>query len=496
MKPRQDRAARFGSRTVLLGAAAAVAVLVSFSPAAAQSAAPNRSTAPAPGPARPLHLPETQRLKLSNGIPVFLIERHTVPLVHVLAVFRGGASADPPARPGLAHLTAELLDRGAGTRSALDISDLEDFLGAQLTSEAGWDETEVGVDVPVARLNEALGLLSDLVRHPTFPPEEIERVRQELLTEMLQWRDEPVEIAATAFPQAVFGKHPYGRRLEGNEASIRAATREDVRGFHALRYVPAGAALIVVGDVGAGNVLPLLERAFGDWKAEKTAPAPVPSAAPPITKRSIVLIDKPGAPQSQIWIGRVGPPRSTPDYFPLYVGNMILGGSFSSRLNHNLRETKGYTYGAFSYFDFRLSTGPFIARAAVQTDKTGPALTEFFKELEAIRQDIPQEELTRAKSYTALRYPAGFETDAQVAGKIRDLFIYGLPADYFNAYVSRVEAVTPGEVRTAVQKWIDPNACVVVVVGDRAKIEPQIRALALGPIRLRSIDEVMGSPKK
>jgi zinc protease len=485
--------ARFVRLAAILGIATAV------HPASAQTGAPDRSVAPAPGPARPLHLPETQRLKLSNGIPVFLIERHTVPLVHVLAVFRGGAAADPAGRPGLAHLTAELLDRGAGARSALEISDLEDFLGAQATAAAGWDATQVGIDVPVARMKEALGLLSDLVRRPTFPPEEIERVRQELLTEMLQSRDDPEEIAATAFPQAVFGKHTYGRRLEGDEASVRAATRDDVRGFHAARYAPADAALVVVGDVGGAAVLPLLEQAFGDWKPETPAGASVaapPPPAPEITKRSIVLIDKPGAPQSQIWIGRVGPPRSTPDYFPLYVGNTILGGSFSARLNHNLRETKGYTYGAFSVFDYRLSTGPFVARAAVQTDKTGPALTEFFKELEGIRQDIPADELTRAKSYTALRYPAGFETDAQVAARVRDQFIYGLPADYFNAYVSRVEAVTAGEVKRAVQRWIDPNTCVVVVVGDRAKIEPQIRALALGPIRLRSIDDVMGAPKK
>ncbi len=458
---------------------------------------PDRSAPPVPGAAPTLRLPAIQRLKLSNGVRVLLMERHKVPLADVLVVLKGGAGADPALRPGLAHLTAGLLDRGAGSRTALEVSDLEDFLGAQISAGAGWDATQIGINVPVARLSSALGLLSDLVLHPTFPPAEIERVRDEQLTEMLQWRDDPEEIAGTAFPQAVYGTHPYGRRVEGNEASVRAITRDDILRFHAARYSPSDATLVVVGDLTAATALPLLEQAFGSWKADPTArtAAPIPPA-PAIASRSIILVDKPDAPQSQIWIGRVGPVRATPDYFPLLIGNTILGGSFSARLNHNLRETKGYTYGAFSVFDYRISTGPFVARAAVQTDKTGPALTEFFHELEGIRGEIPADELSRAKGYTALRFPQGFESDAQVASKIRDLDLYGLPDDYFNTYVSRIEAVTPEQVRAAVQAWIDPRNSVVVVVGDRRKIEPQIRALGLGPIRLRSIEDVLGISKK
>ena len=464
--------------------------------------APDRSKPPVPGPPPPLQLPQTARLKLSNGIPVLFVERHKVPLVDVLVVLRGGASSDPAGRPGLASLTASLLDRGAGSRSALDISDVADFLGADLSADADWDATTVGVNVPVARLPEALGLLSDLVRNPTFPADEVERVRDELLTEMLQWRDEPGELAATAMPQALYGTHPYGRRTEGDMAFVRSVTRDEIRRFHASHYQPYDAAIVAVGDVGSATLLPLLEKAFGSWTSTATRagtgsasapqmPAP-PPPAPQVRDRRVVLVDKPGAPQTQILIARVAPARGKADYFPILVANTILGGSFTSRLNHNLRETKGYTYGAFSGFDWRLSTGPFVASAAVQTDKTGPALVEFFKELEGIRKEVPADELRRAKSYTALRFPAGFESDGQVAGRIHEQYVFGLPDDFFNTYVSKIEAVTAADVQRVATETIDPKACVVVLVGDRAKIEKEVRALSLGPITFRTVDDVLG----
>lgn len=474
---------------------AAIVALLAASPAFAQ--APDRSTPPVPGPPPPLHLPETSRLKLSNGIPVLFVARHKAPLVQVVVVLRGGASSDPAGRSGLASLTAEILERGAGNRSALEISDLADFLGADLSAGVDWDTTNVGVNVPIARLPEALGLLADLVRNPTFPSDEVERVRQETLTEMLQWRDDPAELAKSAVPQALYGSHPYGRRVDGDPGSIRGMTRDEIRRFHASRYVPAAATIIAVGDVEASTLIPLLERAFGSWSAAAAGAVPgPPPPAPQIRERRVVLVNKPGAPQTQIWIARIGPARPKADYFPILVANTILGGSFSARLNHNLRETKGYTYGAFSHFDWRLSTGPFIAQAAVQTDKTGPALVEFFKELEAIRQEIPPDELRRGKSYTALRFPAEFESDSQVAGHIREQSVYGLPDDFFNTYVARIEAVTAADARRAAQEWIDPRACVVVLVGDRAKIEKEVRALSLGPIVFRSVDDVLGPVAK
>jgi len=454
--------------------------------------APDRSHPPSPGPPPALRLPPIQRLKLSNGVPVILVERHKVPLVQALVVFRGGASADPQNRPGLASITASLLERGAGSRSALEISDIADYLGANLSAGAGWDSTTVGVNVPSARLEPGLALLSDLVLDPTFPAPEVERVRSELLTDLLQWRDDPEQLASVAFAKSVFPGHPYSRDVEGDAASVRAVTREEIRRFHAERYVPGAAAVIVTGDASASTLMPLLETAFGKWKAAAVAPAVSVGQARQITKRRIVLVDKPDAPQSQILIGRVGPARSTPDFFPLVVANTILGGSFTSRLNHNLRETKGYTYGSSSQFDFRISTGPFVAGAAVQTDKTGAALTEFFKELEGIRAEVSADELARAKNYTARRFPSAFETASQLAGRVRDQFVYGLPDDYFNTYVNRIEAVTAAHVQRVARQWIDPAAMVVVIVGDRKKIEAEVRALRLGPLETQSIDDVLG----
>lgn len=482
------RAARLAVAVALLGA------LAGGAPRAfgQTPAAPDRSKPPEPGPPAPLRLPPALKLRLGNGIPVFLIERHKVPLVQSVVVLRGGASADPSGRPGLASFTASLLERGAGSRSALEISDVADFLGADVSAQAGWDATTVGVNIPAARLEAGLGLLSDLVLRPTFPADEIERVRAELLTELLQRRDDPEEIAAVAFDRAVFGSHPYGRSIEGDEASARAFTREEVVRFHSTRYAPSAAAIVIVGDVTPSALSPLLERAFGAWAGAGGSPVSAVPPAPQLASRRVYLVDKPEAAQSQIWIGRVGPPRSTPDYFPLVVANTILGGSFTSRLNHNLRETKGYTYGAFSHVDLRLSTGPFLAAAGVQTDKTAAALVEFFKELEGIRAPVPADELRRARNYAARRYPAAFETAAQVAGKVRDQFLYGLPDDYFNAYLSRIEAVTAEEVRRAARKWIDPAACAVVIVGDRAKIESSVRALNLGPVTLQTVDDVLG----
>ncbi|MDQ6894095.1 MAG: insulinase family protein [Acidobacteriota bacterium] len=457
-------------------------------------APPDRSHPPAPGPPPSLRLPAIQKLRLSNGIPVFLVERHKVPLVQALVVFRRGAAVDPQNRPGLANLTASLLDRGAGSRSALEISDIADYLGANLSAGAGWDSTTVGVNVPSARLEPGLALLSDLVLNPTFPAPEVERVRSELLTEILQWRDDPEQIASVAFSKSVFPGHPYSRDLQGDAASVRAITREEILRFHAERYVPGSAAIVVAGDAAAGSLVPLLEGTFGKWKGAGAAPAAAIPPARQVGKRRVVIVDKPDAPHSQILIGRVGPARSTPDFFPLIVTNTILGGSFTSRLNHNLRETKGYTYGASSQFDFRLSTGPFVAEAAVQTDKTGAALTEFFKELEGIRSQVPADEPARARNYTARRFPAAFETAGQLAGRIRDQFVYGLPEDYFNTYVARIEAVTAADVQRVARTWIDPAVIVVVIVGDRKKIEAEVRALQLGSVEVRSIDDVLGRP--
>jgi predicted Zn-dependent peptidase len=386
-----------------------------------------------------------------------------------------------------------MLDRGAGGRSALELSDAVDHLGADLSAGAGWDQTLVGVNVPSPRFAEVLPILSDVVRRPTFPAEELERVRKELLTELLQWRDEPRALVRVAFARALYGDHPYGRVTEGSERTVAGMTRADLQAFHAAYFQPGNVTIVAAGDVAAPLLLAKLEESFGSWSGSAAKPPPVP-AAPQPRGRSVWLVDLPEAAQSEIRIGRVGPPRKTADYFPLIVANTLLGGSFTSRLNQNLREQHGYSYGAGSVFDFRLSTGPFFAAAAVQTDKTAAALPEFFKELEAIRRPASEEELARAKNYLALRYPAGFETVGDLAGKLEEKVIFDLPDELFTSYMDRVASVTPADAARVTAQWIDPRTAVVVVVGDRKKIEAGIKALNLGPLRVLSVDEVLGRP--
>lgn len=453
--------------------------------------APDRSRPPAPGPAAALKLPSIEKFQLSNGIPVLLIELHKVPLVQVDVVVRAGAAADPKAKAGVASLTAEMLDRGAGGRSALELSDAVDHLGADLEAAAGWDATTVGLNVPSERFPEALALLADVVIRPTFPQEELERVRKERLTELLQWRDEPRSLARVAFARAVYGGHVYGRVSEGSEASVRAIAQADLKTFHDSYFEPGNVTIVAAGDITSSVLQSRLEERFGSWRGSAARPPSV-APAPQVKGRSIWVVDVPGAAQSEIRIGRVGPPRATPDYFPLIVMNTMLGGSFTSRLNQNLREAHGYTYGAGSQFDFRLSTGPFLAAAAVQTDKTAPALAEFFKELEGIRKPVGEEELTKARNYVALRYPAGFETTEDLAGKLEDKVVFDLPDDYFTSYADRVRKVTAADVARVAAQAINPRAIVVVIAGDRKKIEPGIRALNLGPVRVFSVDEILG----
>ena len=432
---------------------------------------------------------------LGNGLAVWVVEAHEVPLVQVNLVVKTGSGDDPADKFGLASLTAAMLDEGAGSRSALELADEIEFLGANLATTASFDASAVRLNVPVSRLQAALPVMADVAQRPTFPQAELDRVRQERLTALLQARDDAAQVAPVAFARTVFGAaHRYGIGAAGTEATIKGFTVADLRAFHTARYRPDTATLVVVGDVTRAAMMPLLEKHFGGWKAAG-APAPrvTVSNAPQLTAGQLTLVDMPGAAQSQIRIGWVGVPRSAPDYFTLQVLNTILGGSFTSRLNQNLREEHGYTYGASSRFDMRLSAGAFQAGAGVPTDKTSESLTEFFKELNAIRQPIGADELAKAKNYVALGFPGEFETLGDLSAHLEELLIYGLPDAYFNEYVANIQKVTAAAVQQAANTYIDPSRMAVVVVGDRKVIEPGIRALKLAPIRVISVSDAFGS---
>ena len=467
-----------------------LSLLLAATPIVAQQ--PDRSGPPDLGPPPRLNLPAIQQLELSNGLDVVLMEKHGVPLVQLNVLVRVGSANDPLNERGLASLTADMLDEGAGSRDALELADEIEFLGARIRTRAGLQTTMLSLHSPLSKFDAALPLLGDILLRPTFPADELERKRKSLLTSLLQAHDEPNAIASAEFNVALYGNdHPYGGTGFGNEASIRAFSVADMREFHQTYFVANNAAVIVVGDVTPGEIMPKLEAAFGSW-AQGQVPEVSWPEAPQVQRREVILVDKPGAPQSVIRIGRIGADRYTDDYYDLQVMNTILGGSFTSRLNQNLREDKGYTYGAYSYFSFNMLPGPFMAGASVQTEVTDSALAEFFKEMNGILEPVPEDEITGAKNYEAFSLPAQFESVSSIAGNLDELVTFGLPMDYFNHYVDNILAVTQRDVRRVAREYVNPGRVKVIVVGDRAAIEGGIRALDLGPVTVLSIEDVLG----
>ena len=470
-----------------------IAIAAWASVAAFAQQGPDRTHPPQPGPPAPLSLPKIQKQKLSNGLPVWVVELHDVPVAQINLVVMSGTANDPPGKYGVASLVAAMLEEGAGTRTALEIADAIDYLGADLGAVTASDSSAVRLHVPVTHLADALPIMADVALRPTFPKDELERQRQQRLTSLLQGRDDPPTISSAAFSRILYGKgHRYGTQQMGTAETIKTFTTDDLRAFYAGAFRPENAVLLAVGDITADKVMPLFEKSFGAWKASGAAALEKlpPVEAPPA--RTIYLIDKPGAAQSQIRIGRVGVPRSTPDYFPLQVLNTILGGSFTSRLNNNLREVHGYAYGASSTFDMRAGAGPFYAAAGVQTDKTAEALKEFFNELNAILKPVPADELARAKNYVSLRFPSAFESTGDISRRLEDALVYKLPDDYFSKYVQNIQAVGAGDVQRVGHTYVTPDHLAVVIVGDQKVIEQGIRALNLGPIKTMTIDDVFG----
>lgn len=445
----------------------------------------DRSNPPTLGAPPELHLPNVEVRELPNGLKLMVVERHKLPVADFVLVMPGGATENPAAEAGVADLMADMLTAGTTSRTALEIADQAAFLGISLDASSGWDATTVALSTPTRQLDSALALFSDVILHPSFPEAEFARVKRERLTELLQLKDHGPAIADLAYPAILYGKDsPYGRPVVGTEASVSAMTVASVKNFYQAHFAPSGATLIVVGDITAESLMAKLAPLFGTWASRSvplTTVAPVPRPA----STTIYLIDKPGAAQSSFRIGAVGAARSTPDYFPLQVLNTALGGSFTSRLNQDLREAKGYTYGAFSSFVMRRFAGPFTARAEIVSAKSDSALLAFMSELTAIRDTIPAAELEKTKRYLELGFPAEFETTAQIAAQLADVALYHLPLDYYNHVVANIDMVTQADVQRVAQRYIDPSHLTVVIVGDRKSIEPSIRALNVAPLMIR-----------
>ena len=380
-----------------------------------------------------------------------------------------------------------MLREGTTTRKSLDIADQISFLGIRLSPTSSWESSTLSLHTPTGQLDSALALFADVALHPAFPANEFERIQKTQLTDLLQQRDQGPVIASKAFPAILYGNaHPYGAPLEGTEASVTSITTADLQSYYQGNFRPNNATLIIVGDVNPVQIESKINNLFGGWK-RGDVPALNYAEPPKAGTTTIYLIDKPGAAQSSFRIGLVGVPRSTKDYFALTVMNTILGGSFTSRLNQNLRETRGYTYGAGSRFDMRRAAGPFIASAEIVTAKSDSALIEFMKELNRIRESVPGDELSRAKRYLQLQLPGNFETTQQIAAALVPVAQYNLSLEYYNNYVQNVEAVTQVDVARVAQQYINPGSLAIVIVGDRKTIELALKSVNIGPIEIRDI---------
>ncbi|HSY72087.1 MAG TPA: pitrilysin family protein [Alloacidobacterium sp.] len=441
-----------------------------------------RKNSPQPGPQPKLALPEPHVFTLANGLKVYLVESHDLPVFSASLVTLGGSEGDSPSKPGVAGFTAAMLTEGTANRTAPQIADDTDQIGASLSKGAGNDNAYVRISALSNVTDPSLDLLADVSLNPAFSDKEIDRIRRQRLTNLLQMKDQPVQVAFTVADRALYGAdNPYGYRSIGTDASIKATTRADLADFWQERYVPSNSALVFAGDLTEKQARDLAEKYFGKWSAKGTVSQP--PVAPAAATRRVIIVDVPGAPQTAIWAAGIGAPRSTPDFASLNVVNTMLGGLFSSRINMNLREQHGYTYGAFSLFQFMRGSGPFFAGASVRTDVTAPAVHELFAELDRIRTSpLTTDELKRSKDNLIRSLPGDFETVEETSGKMSDIFTYQLPLDYYRAYPAKIDAVTSEQAASAALKYIHPENMILVAVGDKAKIQPEIEKLNLGPI--------------
>jgi zinc protease len=449
-----------------------------------------RKTAPAPGPMSKLTLPVPKQMTLSNGLTVLLTEQHNLPIVAARLVTLGGSGDNPSDKPGLAGFTARMLTEGTKTRSALKIADDLAQIGARLESNSDADTSEVLTEVLKRNVSAGFDLLSDVVLHPAFDAKDIERVRSERATELLQTNDSPRMLYRRVAWRVLYGDSSYGYLPLGTETSIKNTTRDDLEKFWSADYVPANSALVMAGDVTESEARALAEKSFGGWKSTgKRSAVPLVTASP---SQSIYLVDKPGSAQAMLAAVTLGASRSTPDYAALEVANNALGGLFSSRINMNLREKNGYTYGAFSYFNYRRGSGPFIIASSVRTDTTSNALREMFKEVEGMQTSpIAPAEMTLSRDAVARSLAGRFETMMITVGTTGELFTYDLPLDFYSKLPAKVDAVSPQDVERVAKQYFVPGKMFVVVVGDKQKIESGLQGLNLGKVQLTNFD---GSP--
>ena len=435
--------------------------------------------------ARPLQLTTPASATLPNGLTLILNERRGLPIVAANLVIRTGSDANPLDKAGLANFVAAMLDEGTTTRGAPQIADEVAHLGATLTMDSTMDATTVSARSLSKNFDATLNLMADVALRPSFPTEEIERQRASRLGQLVQQRDNPRQLAAEVMAVALYGpRHPYGYTEIGTESSMKAVMRDDLVAFWKRHFVPNNTALVVAGDISMGELRALAEKAFAAWA--RGAPTRAALGTPDTTTARVIIVDKPGTPQTQLRVAGIGAARSSSDFLALQVMNNALGALFSSRINMNLREQHGYSYGTYSNFVFRRGAGPFVVAGGVRTDATAPAVTEIFKEIAGmIEKPVTEEELQKAKDSLAFSLPGAFETSLNAVNSFSNIFIYDLGLDYYTRYALQVNAVTAEQALAVARRYLVLDRLVVIAVGDRAAIEADLRRLNLGAVEIR-----------
>ena len=445
------------------------------------------SLRPKPGPTRSYRFPEFLDDPLPSGIRLVTAPVAKLPVATVLVIVDAGSTNDPAGREGVAALTAATLLEGTERFDGAELAEKFEQLGASVESGADWDSCFVKITVLSDRLGEATELLGEVISSPIFPEREIERLKAERLAEILQLQTEPRGLADEKFSEFLYASESrYSKPDGGSAESVSTLSRKDVDAFYRSRYRAGSTTVIVAGDVSVDNARALVARTFQRWPLG-AAPHLQLVATARTTQKALHVVNKPEAPQSELRVGHVGLPRKHPDFFPALVMNAVLGGLFGSRINLNLREAHGYTYGASSFYDWRRGPGPFVVSTAVQSEVTAPALREILLEIDRIRSDaISEEELSLARDYLDGVFPIRYETTAAIASALATLVIYGLPADYYDSYRKQIRAVSVDGVLQAAKSHLHPDELQTIVVGDASVIRHSLVGLELGDLRVHN----------
>ena len=429
-------------------------------------------------PPEPFHFPTPQVVELGDGLQALLLEDHRLPLVHLQLVVRAGLSAEPPEEAGVAYACASMIDEGAGSRSALQLAAAVQQIGAGLWLWTGWDSSNLSLQVLHQHLDAALALLADVLLRPHFDAEEWRRVREEIRGRGLQRRAEPTESASLGLSRLVYGGHPYSRPLLPMPDEVMALKLPAVRRFHQAYYRRDRATVVVAGDLTPAELQDKLGRRLEGWRGRTTASAPRPGVPPRPRGRRLGLVDRPGAPQSAVRVGHLCPPRRELDWAAVKLLNTVLGGSFTSRLNLNLRERNGFTYGIGS--SFHLTRGPTLLKisTSVATEDTAASLREILSELDQLRQvPVKKAELGKAQRLVVESLPAEAETLEDLTEEYGGLVVHELPLDTITRLPEQVAAVSPARLQQWAQQLLQPERATLVVVGDATRLRAELGEL-------------------